>query len=185
MDLGKRIETLKVWWGTLLNHGVWDMHITELHRENSATSQMRLVQWAKTSKLFARQGAIGMAPLCPLSQLEVLHLTGGVVISHRPWLLWGPAHGIPSQSFKQPPTPNVWCKWSDYFPELNWTGRLISWLQDNKGQRYDGLSTLGCKPHSRYNRTPGSASLHERKEHSKQCLFCFHHTGLLNLLSPF
>lgn len=32
MDLGKRMETLKVWWGTL-SHGVWDMHVTELHRE--------------------------------------------------------------------------------------------------------------------------------------------------------
>ena len=32
MDLGRRIETLKVWRGTL-SHGVWDMHITELHRE--------------------------------------------------------------------------------------------------------------------------------------------------------
>lgn len=32
MDLGKRIETLKFCSGTL-NHGVWDMHITELHRE--------------------------------------------------------------------------------------------------------------------------------------------------------
>lgn len=31
MDFSKWIETLKVWLGTL-SHGVWDMHITELHR---------------------------------------------------------------------------------------------------------------------------------------------------------
>ena len=36
-------------------------------------------------------------------------------------------------------------------------------------------STLGCKPHSRYNRTPGLAQLSTSgREHSKQCLFCFH-----------
>lgn len=31
MDFSKWIETLKVWLGTL-SYGVWDMHITELHR---------------------------------------------------------------------------------------------------------------------------------------------------------
>ena len=35
-------------------------------------------------------------------------------------------------------------------------------------------STLGCKPHSRYNRTPGLAQLSTSgRENSKQCLFCF------------